>query len=261
MVHTSAILKNAAYRLEKLCQVQHLLVYEYQTGTYRIVTPVITEHVHTGLDQGPADQYEFFRARATHRQAINANFHICHNQVSVTVCHQTETVKFGPSGQLIMEKRGIGLGPSLMACVIDWLLARGISHYAIDPGSLAGVDASNDNDRLQRNRFYKAFGFRLSNWNGTQVDLDVVDGTFTADNVGALSVPERYKRRLQYWPTFESNLRDERQLGVESLAEHKCIDEWTHGKSWIGRKILEWWKWPVRFATRHKHPLKEWEKS
>jgi len=192
---------------------------------------------------------------------MNANFHTWHNQVSVTVCHQTKTVKFGPTGQLIMAKRGIGLGPSLMACVMEWLLAQSISHYAIDPGSLSRVDASEDSDRLQRNRFYQAFGFRLSNWDSTQTGLDVVDGTFTADNVDALSIPERYKGRLQDWPTFESNLQDERQLGVENLAELKIIDKWTYGKSWIGRMVLEWWKWPFRFATRHKHPLKAWEKS
>lgn len=257
----SATLKSVAYRLERLCQVQSLLVFEHQTASCRIVTPVITEYVRTGLDQGPSDQYEFFRARAAHRGVVNANFHICHNQVSVTICHQTETVKFGPVGQLIMETRGIGLGPSLMARVIDWLLAQGISHYAIEPGSLAGVDASTDNDRLQRNRFYEAFGFRLSNWDGSQTGLDVVDGTFTADSVGTLAVPLRYQSRLQDWPTFEYNLRNERQHGVESLSEHKLIDEWTHGKSWIGRRILEWWKWPVRFTTRHMQPLKAWEQT
>lgn len=35
MAATSAKLKNAACRLEKLCQVQHLRVYEYQTDRIR----------------------------------------------------------------------------------------------------------------------------------------------------------------------------------------------------------------------------------
>ncbi|MBU4634043.1 hypothetical protein [Pseudomonas chlororaphis] len=252
-------LKNVSIRLEQRCQVKHLLVFQHQSGSYRSLLPVITEHVRTNLDYGPEGQYEFFRARATHPGAVNANFHSFHNQVSVTVCHVTKMVKFGPIGQLIMAQRGIGLGPSLMARVVGWLTAQRIPDYGIEPGSLSPVDASTEKDRLQRNRFYLAFGFRLSNWNGTQTSLEVVEGSFTADKVGDLSVPTRYQDRLQDWPSFELNLRDERWQGVENLSEHKLIDEWTYGKSWFGRKLLKFWGWPIRYATRHLHPLKPWE--
>lgn len=119
-------LKQASIRLEKLCQVEHLMVFEHHDSVGRVVIPVLTERAQTALFGGPAGQYEFFRARATHQSARGADFHSWHSQVSVTVCHVSKSVKFGPSGQLIMGRRGIGLGPSLMASVITWLISKKI---------------------------------------------------------------------------------------------------------------------------------------
>lgn len=252
-------LKQASKRLENLCQAQHLMVFEHHNGVGRVVIPVLTEHVRTALDQGPAEQYEFFRARATHAAATKADFHICHNQVSATVCHITKSVRFGPSGQLIMGRRGIGLGPSLMAAVITWLENAAIATYTIEPGDLSHVDAKTESERHQRNKFYMAFGLSLWASVSSTTGLDVVDGHFGAVNVGALSVPERYKNRLQPWKTFEHDLRSEREQGVENRAKLKDIDKWTNGKSWFGRLLLTFLKWPLCFQTRHKHPLKAWE--
>ena len=252
-------LKEASGRLENLCQAKHLMVFEHHNGVGRVVIPVLTEHVRTDLDKGPAEQYEFFRARATHATAPKADFHICHNQVSVTVCHITKSVKFGPSGQLIMGRRGIGLGPSLMAAVITWLENAAIPAYTIEPGDLSHVDAKTESERHQRNKFYMAFGLSLWAPFSSATGVDVVDGHFGAANVGALSVPERYKNRLQPWQTFEHDLRTEREQGVENRAELKDVDKWTSGKSWFGRLLLNFLKWPLRFQTRHKHPLKPWE--
>lgn len=252
-------LKQASRRLDQLCQAEHLAVFEHHNGMGRVVIPVLTEHVQTALDHGPAKQYEFFRARATHAHALNADFHLCYNQVSLTVCHVTQTVKFGPGGHLIMERRGIGLGPSLMATVIQWLQSKKIPTYAIEPGDLSRIDATTEVERLQRNKFYAAFGFSLWSPFKSERGLYVVDKLFGATNVGCLIVPDRYKNRLRTWQSFESELRDERQEGVQNLAELKDVDMWTSGKSRLGRFLLNFLKWPLPFKTRNKHPLKPWE--
>lgn len=252
-------LKEASKRLEGKCQVQRLYVYEFQQGDQRHVLPVITEHVRTLLEYGLGGEYEFFRARATHPgAAYGTSFHTYHNQVSVTVCHSTKEVKFGPWGQLIMAERGIRLGPALMATVIDWLKTQKLSAYTIDSGWLSNADARTKTDQIQRNRFYLAFGFQLANFDKTKTGLDVVDGSFTAINVGALSVPTRYQNMLQPWKTFEYDLRSEREDGVRNLTELKLIDQWSY-KKWCMKLLLKIWQRPFLFGTRHMHPVKPWE--
>ncbi|MBM5458671.1 GNAT family N-acetyltransferase [Pseudomonas sp. P66] len=238
---------------------KHLLVFEHQIGNRRDVTPVVTEYTRAAVGSAPEGQYEFFRARAVHSSAMGSSFHGWHNQVSITICHLTKQVKIGPTGQLIMSHRGRGLGPALMACVITWLKERGVPEYTIAPGFLSSVDASSDAAREQRNRFYMAFGFVLSKYDGTQTGLDVVEGSFTAENVGALTVPDRYQDRLKPWFDFEDELKDERESGVRCLAELKAMDQWTHNKSSFGRWLLRIMGWPVGFATRHLHKRKPWE--
>lgn len=252
-------LTTASNKLEQLCTVRDLLVFEHQIGHRRGVIPVITEHTRGSIDREPDGDYEFFRARATHPGAFRSSFHTWHNQVSVTLCHKTRQMKIGPTGQLIMAKRGIGLGPALMACVITWLKNQNVEEYTIDPGSLSAIDAGTDSAREQRNRFYMAFGFTLSNLSGSQTGKAVVEGSFTAPNVAALYVPDRYQDRLKPWFVFEGDLQDERECGVHSLAELKQIDRWTHGCSWFGRWLLRQWKWPAHFLTRHLHKRKAWE--
>lgn len=252
-------LKIASNKLEQLCTVQDLLVFEYKTGFRHVVIPVITEHTKGGIDIDPNGDYEFFRARAAHPGVNRSSFHIWHNQVSVTLCHKTKQMKVGPTGQLIMNKQGIGLGPALMACVLTWLKNQNVDHYMIDPGSLSSVDADTTSAREQRNRFYMAFGFVLSNWDGSKNGLDVVEGSFTAANVGELYVPERYQGRLKPWFSFERDLQIERECGVYNLIELKDIDTWTHSLTWFGRWLLRMWRWPVPFSTRHKHKRASWE--
>lgn len=252
-------LKMASNKLEKLCTLKDLLVFEHEIGYRRDLIPVITEHTRSGIDIDPNGDYEFFCARAPHPGGIGSTFHTWHNQVSVTLCHKTKQIKIGPTGQLIMNQRGIGLGPALMASVISWLKNQKVDDYTIDPGFLADVDAGTDYEREQRNRFYMAFGFTLSNLDGSQTGLDVVGGSFTADNVGALSVPPRYQNRLKPWFPFAAHLKDERECGVHNLRELKDIDRWTYNLSWFERWILRVWRWPAHFATRHKHARKAWE--
>lgn len=250
-------IKIASNELERNRTARELLVYEHSIGPRRFVIPVVTEHTRSGIEIDPDGDYEFFSARASVSNMERFNFHDWHNQVSVTLCHKTKRMKIGPTGQLIMYQRGIGLGPALMACVIGWLKKQNVEHYTISRGFLSRVDAETDQDREQRNRFYMAFGFTLSNWNGSINGLDVVDGHFTASNVGALSVPERYQNRLKPWFMFESALQLERQNGVYNLCELRAIERWANSLPWFMRWFLRKLHWPVQFLTRHKH--EPWE--
>lgn len=252
-------LKRISNELEQLCTVKDLFVYEVPVGYRREVYPVITEYHRTDPESRHMGHYEFYRARTVHPAASGSSFHTWNNQVSVVICHQTQCVKFGPTGQLIMHKKGVGLGPALMSNVIEWLTKQDVADYAIEPGSLAEVDASSDKAREQRNRFYMAFGFALSNHDQSRTGIDVIGGTFTAERVGDLFVPDRYQNRLSRWFEFESDLRDERENGVRCLAELKQIDRWTDSASGLGRWILKKLRWPVHFATRHMHKRRTWE--
>lgn len=252
-------LKRISNELERLCTVKDLFVYEVPVGHLREVYPVITEYTRTSTESRHMGDYEFYRARAVHPEANGSSFHIWHNQVSVVICHQTKCVKFGPTGQLLMHKQGIGLGPALMANVIEWLTKQDVAAYTINPGSLSEVDARTDTAREQRNRFYIAFGFALSNYDQSRTGIDVIGGTFTAECVGDLFVPERYQNRLKTWFGFESELRHEREYGVNCLAELKLLDRWTRSASCLGRWILKQLGWPALFQTRHMHKLKRWE--
>lgn len=252
-------LKRISNELEQLCTVKDLFVYEVPIGDRREVFPVITEYTRTSPESRHMGHYEFYRARAVHPAASGSSFHTLNNQVSVVICHQTQCVKFGPTGQVVMHKKGVGLGPALMANVIEWLSRQDVGAYAIDPGALSEVDARADKAREQRNRFYIAFGFVLSNYDKSRTGIDVIGGTFTAKCVGDLFVPEHHQNRLRPWFPFESDLRDERECGVKSLAELKLIDRWTYSASSLGRWILKKMGWPAYFSTRHMHKLKTWE--
>ncbi|MBF6043415.1 hypothetical protein HBO10_29580 [Pseudomonas sp. WS 5503] len=252
-------LKRISNELEQLCTVKDLFVYEVPAGDRREVYPVITEYTRTSPESRHMGHYEFYRARAVHPAASGSSFHTWNNQVSVVICHQTQCVKFGPTGQLIMHKKGVGLGPALMSNVIEWLTKQDVAGYTIEPGSLADIDASTEKAREQRNRFYMAFGFVLSNHDQSKTGIEVIGGSFTAECVGDLLVPDRYQSRLKPWFGFESDLRDERECGVKSLAELKLIDRWTYSASSLCRWILKQLGWPAHFTTRHMHKRKSWE--
>ncbi|MCI3943197.1 hypothetical protein K0038_00185 [Pseudomonas syringae] len=254
-------LKQISHQLEHLCQVEKLFLLENQTISRRVLYPVITEHAKSDLNIGSPGQYEFFRARTKSNEEPDADFHPWWNSISVTVCHTTRAVKFGPTGQLIMHPQNIRLGPNLMACVIKWLEHQDIANYTVENGLLSWRDAETDAARLQRNKFYTAFGFDLVGNSGTQHGLEVVDGTFGAATVGALIIPDRYQTGLVPWDKFACALETEREEGVRNLAELKEVDRFTDRKSFFGKWLLKLWGWRMPFETRHKHPLKDWEPS
>ncbi|MBX8573821.1 hypothetical protein [Pseudomonas cichorii] len=224
------------------------MVREEQTGS-------VTFRQLVNLPSAPT----FFRARTKSNEALHADFHPWWNSISVTVCHTTKAVKFGPTGQMSMHPQNIRLGPNLMACVIKWLERQNIADYTVEQGKLAWMDAQTDADRLQRNKFYAAFGFQLVDGSGTKHGLEVVGGAFGATTVGALSVPKRYQKGLIPWNKFACALEIEREEGVKNLAELKEVDRFTDRKSAFGKWLLTVWGWRKSFDTRHKQPLKHWE--
>lgn len=249
-------LKSLSHQLEILCQVERLFLLERQTRSGRVLFPVITEYAKSSLDIGNPGQYEFFRARTKSDEALHADFHPWWNSISVTVCHTTKAVKFGPTGQLIMHPQNVRLGPHLMACVIKWLECQNIADYTVENGSLSWRDAETDAARLQRNKFYTAFGFHLTDSSSTRHGLEVLGGNFGAACVGALTVPERYETGLVSWDQFACALETEREEGVRNLAELKEVDRFTDRKSFFGKWLLKLWGWGAPFDTRHKTPLK-----
>ncbi len=252
-------LKPISHQLENLCQIEKLFLLERQTRFGRVLYPLITEHVKSGLDIGSPGQYEFFRARTKSDDALHADFHPWWNSISVTVCHTTRAIKFGPTGQLIMHPQNIRLGPNLMACIIKWLQRQDIADYIVENGSLSRVDAQTEAARLQRNKFYTAFGFQLVDSSGTKHGLEVADGTFGAATVGELVIPERYQAGPVPWDKFACALEAEREEGVRNLAELKEVDRFTDRKSLFGKWLLKLWGWRAPFETRYKKPLKSWE--
>lgn len=160
------MISEASKTLEKLCQPRQMYMHELRDGIYRHLTPVVTEYACSTAEFGPDGDFEFFRARAVHPNVQPDDFDPLHNQVSVTICHQTHAVKFGPIGRVLMDPESKKLGSGLMACVIGWLSTQNVGHYSVDPGRLAWIDASNDPNRLRRNKFYAAFGFTLAGATG-----------------------------------------------------------------------------------------------
>lgn len=130
---------------------------------------------------------EYFRARAMTFQAKPEDFSRFLNAISVTVCHESQMVRFGPTFRLDMDRPGIGLGSALMSAVIGWLQSKGFADYRIEPGTLGAADADSDESRLRRNRFYMKFGFQVSSWDGKTTGDAVVEGFFGQDWVGELS--------------------------------------------------------------------------
>lgn len=233
-------LKNESLDLEKISQVQKLFIHEYLKGEVQYQLPVVTEHsVKYGYD-GRSRIFEFYRARAFHGEGHSyKDFDPYANSVSVTICHKTKVVMFGPFGVIAMSPRGVGLGPALMANVIEWLQRQQeVLSYAIQPGMLSETDAKTDKDRVQRNKFYMAFGFVVSSVSGAMGE-DVKDGSFTATSVGHLSIPERYQSMLKPWGMFDSKIGKERSTAADTA---KLVSK---ARDWHKAGVFQREQWPL----------------
>lgn len=109
--------------LASVCQVQKLFIHEYELNGVRRQLPVVTEYALTYQDDHKSKKNtEFYRARAYRLDGDQStDFHRYDNTICVTICHKSQSVMFGPTGVIKMNPRGAGIGPALMANVIEWL--------------------------------------------------------------------------------------------------------------------------------------------
>ncbi|WP_147281608.1 GNAT family N-acetyltransferase [Stutzerimonas nitrititolerans] len=201
--------------------------------------------------QGEArPNYEYFRARAT--MPGTAQFHKFGNCVSVTVCHHSKTVMFGPTSQIQMYPEGHGLGRALMARVIDWLHRNRMQTYDIQPGLLSSSTVNSNKERVRRNHFYMNFGFAL---NGTDSNhqpvqgLGVLNGHFTATTVGSLNASSEDLKRLIRCSDFYSKLGTERYDAQQNIWALQGLAAWARGSSWaapLKRAVLFMMNSPIK---------------
>ncbi|KZN20532.1 MULTISPECIES: hypothetical protein [Pseudomonas] len=234
--------------LASVCQVQKLFIHEYELNGVRRQLPVVTEYALTYQDDHKSKKNtEFYRARAYRLDGDQStDFHRYDNTICVTICHKSQSVMFGPTGVIKMNPRGAGIGPALMANVIEWLQRQpGTASYAVMTGMLDSNNAKTDDERLQRNKFYMAFGFTLSSMTDAE-GLDVVGGHFTAPSVGLLSVPERYQSRMKPWGAFDTEVGKERSEAAqvrEAAAEN--VKTLQQAREWYEAGIFRRPKWPL----------------
>lgn len=233
-------IKNEALELEKLCQVHKLFVHEYQVGSEQRQLPVITEHAQKYDFNTQSKVSEFYRARAYYGNGNSfKDFDPYANSISVTICHRTKLIMFGPFGLISMNPKGVRLGPALMGNVIEWLQRqRDLEDYTIQPGMLSDSDTKTDIDRIQRNKFYMAFGFEVSSVTGI-TGIAVSNGSFTAAGVGHLTVPDRYASLLSPWGDFDRKIEKERIL---ANSNSKLL---TKARDWYKAGFFQRDRWPL----------------
>ncbi|TMU76889.1 hypothetical protein FGA82_19470 [Pseudomonas fluorescens] len=208
--------------------------YLFEAANKKVMLIAVTEQSRLGQIEEKPD-FEYYRARATKPGTFNNQFDRFGNCVSVTVCHHTHTVMFGPTSQIQMYPEGHGLGPALMARVIDWLHRKGLQNYVIQPGMLSSHTVNGDSERLRRNQFYMKFGFVLSgsDKNGQSAQgLDVLSGHFSAPTVGVLKVQKPYLDRLVPCSDFYSKLSTERYVAQQNVWDIQSHVAWAKGSSW-----------------------------
>lgn len=132
-------------------------------------------------------QYRFYRAEARllwreYQFGVTADlrqFHRFENAIQVVVDTEESTAMFGPTSQISMSERGIGLGSALMSKVIQWLKTE-YPDAEVRAGTLAAPQAEADN-KARRNRFYESHGFDVEYY-----DAEQKSGSFKKKRAGDL---------------------------------------------------------------------------
>ncbi|MFT8551070.1 MAG: hypothetical protein ABF739_08290 [Acetobacter okinawensis] len=132
-------------------------------------------------------QYRFYRAEARllwreYQSGVTADlrqFHRFENAIQVVVDTEGSTAMFGPTSQIGMSERGIGLGSALMSKVIQWLKTE-YPDAEVRAGTLAAPQAGADN-KARRNRFYESHGFDVEYY-----DTEQKSGSFKKKRAGDL---------------------------------------------------------------------------
>ena len=101
----------------------------------------------------------------------------------ITVCHENQTLQFGPVGHLGLipsDYRRCGIGQYCLSNLINGVKLH-YSEYGVNDGKLADVDAKDEESKLNRNNFYKKLGFKLS------LSEDGEYGSFSCNHLNELS--------------------------------------------------------------------------
>ncbi|MGF6281891.1 hypothetical protein ABH908_000076 [Pseudomonas frederiksbergensis] len=227
-------LLTVANSLESPYVLDELYLFESNRGNKSNSLHIVgTEHCKVrGTGSDTSLRYELFRARAEKSGNRLPPFDSWENSISVAVCHKTMTVRFGPVGRIQMNPEGVGIGPALMAKVINWLHESKLHSYSIAAGGLSHATVKTDEARIQRNLFYLNFGFALvgsDKYKAPAEGIEVLNGNFSAPSVGDLVVPDRYAKLLQKSADFYSVVRDERAAFVR--LKHDVIGDriWARG--------------------------------
>lgn len=227
-------IKQAQLDMEPVATLHETWLFEAPQDKHRVLQIVAIEKAQLPSTTH-AVAYEFYRARASMPGTPKDHFHVWGNTISVTVCHTSKTVLFGPTGQIQMYPEGHGLGPALMANVINWLHCSGMRNYVIVPGSLSSGTVHTPDERIRRNRFYSAFGFTLSGSNADHESVigdGVLSGHFSAPLVGSLMVPQRYIDRLKRCADVSSSMQNDRFDADQTATELRGIRAWAKGHTW-----------------------------
>lgn len=198
-----ASMRDLELRGEKLAVVQRMYCFQHLEGDFATLIPVLSELARV---EAETMRFDYYRFRAFDDQNLaGTDFNKVANSVAATVCHTTKLVRFGPFGNITMRPRGVGLGPALLANLIAWLQRAGLEDYAIEPGELSAADIKRPSDQVQRNRFYIAAGFSISNDAGQQ-GVDVAQGRFSAPSIGHLLANKRRLESLTPWTDIKHKL-------------------------------------------------------
>lgn len=99
----------------------------------------------------------------------NASDQLSINKVYALVNHRSNSIEFGPTQGLFLDKnlRNKGIGTFAVNELISWL-RENFQEYSITPFDFVTADNADEDDRDVRNKFLENFGFNLSFTDVTQ---------------------------------------------------------------------------------------------
>lgn len=108
-------------------------------------------------------------ARPIRAVSGNASDQLSINKVYALVNHRSNSIEFGPTQGLFLDKnlRNKGIGTFAVNELISWL-RENFQEYSITPFDFVTSESADEDDRDVRNKFLENFGFNLSFTDVTQ---------------------------------------------------------------------------------------------
>lgn len=195
-----------------------------------IGTPVVLSRYRQG-------QLEFFVAQALVTNDVS-DFHPARDCVSVVVDHEAKRVRFGPNGNIVMQRPGTGLGSALISLCIEAIQEGDSNSYVVVPGSLSDGDAETQEERHRRNRFYLSHGFNLLG-SGEETDpMDIEGGSFSAPSVSVLIPKLRDGTQLTRWRKEYREMNQDLVYLRSQAESFKDVRKWFLRSPWWLRALM-----------------------